>query len=446
MREHIYRVQGMHCASCEVLIEKKLLEIKNIKSAEASTARSEALIEYEGERPALGKLNEIFRKDGYVFSNLPDGARTATMMKKELFIAFGAGLLVVVGFIGLNKLGLSGLVNVGSQSSLPMFFALGLVAGISSCAALVGGIILSMSKQWGELYAGAGSFGKKFQPHLLFNAGRLVSYAIFGAAMGAIGNRLNFSLKSGPILVIAVSALMILLALQMLGLRAFRRIQFTMPKFITRFIADESNFKGRHMPLVMGALTFFLPCGFTVTAQGLALLSGDAMRGGLIMLLFALGTLPTLLFIGLSGAKLANSARLSAGFLKAAGVVVLFFALYNINFQLNILGFPSFSDLGINSSQAASANGLQVIKMDASARGYVPNYFKVKAGMPVRWEITDKGTSGCTNAIISKNLFDGEIPLTPGRTSVKEFTPSRPGRYKFSCWMGMVSGIVEVVE
>ena len=84
--------------------------------------------------------------------------------------------------------------------------------------------------------------------------------------------------------------------------------------------------------------------------------------------------------------------------------------------------------------------------MDASSRGYSPNYFKVRVGIPVRWEITDKGTSGCTNAIISKSLFEGEILLTPGQTSIKEFTPEKPGKYKFSCWMGMVSGTIEVVD
>jgi plastocyanin domain-containing protein len=36
--------------------------------------------------------------------------------------------------------------------------------------------------------------------------------------------------------------------------------------------------------------------------------------------------------------------------------------------------------------------------------------------------------------------------LNPGQTSVKEFTPTKPGKYKFSCWMGMISGIIEVVD
>jgi len=91
-------------------------------------------------------------------------------------------------------------------------------------------------------------------------------------------------------------------------------------------------------------------------------------------------------------------------------------------------------------------DGKQVIRMKASSYGYYPNYFKVKVGVPVRWEIEDVGTSGCTNAIISKGLFPDEITLTPGQISVKEFIPEKPGKYKFSCWMGMVSGIIEVVD
>jgi len=91
-------------------------------------------------------------------------------------------------------------------------------------------------------------------------------------------------------------------------------------------------------------------------------------------------------------------------------------------------------------------DGKQIVKMNASSSGYSPNYIKVRVGIPVRWEITDTGTSGCTNAIISNNLFQGPINLTPGQVSVKEFTPTKPGKYRFSCWMGMVTGTIEVVN
>ncbi|KKP72257.1 MAG: hypothetical protein UR65_C0018G0007 [Candidatus Moranbacteria bacterium GW2011_GWE2_35_164] len=52
----------------------------------------------------------------------------------------------------------------------------------------------------------------------------------------------------------------------------------------------------------------------------------------------------------------------------------------------------------------------------------------------------------CTNAIIAKSLFEGEIALTVGKTSIQEFTPKKAGKYKFSCWMGMVTGTIEVVN
>jgi plastocyanin domain-containing protein len=84
--------------------------------------------------------------------------------------------------------------------------------------------------------------------------------------------------------------------------------------------------------------------------------------------------------------------------------------------------------------------------MEASASSYSPDSFTVRAGVPVRWEITDTGTSGCTNAVISKDLFEGQVSLTHGKTSVKEFTPDEPGRYRFSCWMGMVTGEIVVVD
>ncbi len=58
-KEGSYYVKGMHCASCEILIEKKLLEMKNIKSVEADASRGKVLIEYEGKRPKIEKLNSL---------------------------------------------------------------------------------------------------------------------------------------------------------------------------------------------------------------------------------------------------------------------------------------------------------------------------------------------------------------------------------------------------
>lgn len=463
IREHIYFVKGMHCASCEVLIEKKLLELKGIKSVEAKADKGEVLVEYAGKRPNFHLLNSIFRKENYVFSDYPFGAeKNANKKGGNFFSTFVIASLIIIGFIYLNKSGFSSLVNVNLKSSLPTFFTLGFIAGMSTCAALVGGMVLSMSKQWLEIYSERRSTLVKLQPHLLFNAGRIASYFVFGTLLGAIGSKLQISFQFTSSFIIIISILMVVLALQILGVKSLRKLQFTLPRFATRYIADESNFKGRYMPFSMGALTFFLPCGFTITAQGMALLSGNPLQGGLIMFFFALGTVPSLLLIGFSAVKFSSRPRLALQFSRVAGILIMFFALFNINNQFNVLGFPSLGDVGAKPIQSTDqsnsnnnkvdenglaplVNGKQVLKMEASSRGYQPNYFKVKAGIPVKWEIRDIGTSGCTNAVISRSLFDGEISLTPGQTSVKEFTPQKPGKYKFSCWMGMISGIIEVV-
>jgi plastocyanin len=254
--------------------------------------------------------------------------------------------------------------------------------------------------------------------------------------------------------------MMVLLGLQMLGIKAFQRFQFRMPKVFSRYIADESNFAGKYMPMIMGALTFFLPCGFTITAQGLAMVSGDPIRGALIMSLFALGTSPMLLFIGMSSTKMYEKAHVAENFMKLVGILVILFGLSTVNMQLIALGLPNLNDISFGQSSINQSNntgssntalpeivnGKQVVKMEASASGYSPNTIKVRVNVPVRWEINDTGTSGCTNAIISKGLFDGQIDLETGKVAVKEFTPTKVGKYRFSCWMGMVTGVIEVVD
>ncbi|MFA4890186.1 MAG: sulfite exporter TauE/SafE family protein [Candidatus Paceibacterota bacterium] len=428
MKEVVYYVKGMHCASCEIFIEKKILEMEGVKLTDASVSNGKVLIEYDSAPPAVEKLNKIFKENGYVFSSYP--FQKEHLSKNSIASIIIISAVVVAGIILIGKTGISSLVNINAKSSLFAFFLFGLAAGFSTCAALVGGVILSMAKQWSGP-----------RPHLLFSFGRIISYSFFGALLGVAGGKLQFSLKSASFLVIIVSALMILMSLQMLGIKFFQKFQIRMPKFLTRQVAGGHLPPGHGAPFLMGAFTFFLPCGFTLTAQGVAILSGSALQGGLIMGLFSLGTLPSLLAIGFSSVKFSSIPRWSERFMKIAGILVLFFALYNINAQLNVLGVKN-----LNENLASIIDGKQIIKMEASSSGYKPNYFKVKAGIPVRWEITDTGTSGCTNAVIARNLFDGEIKLSPGEISMREFTPQKPGRYKFSCWMGMVSGIIEVVD
>src|SRR3989339_496736 len=456
-KEHIYKVEGMHCASCEILIEKKLLDLQNIKSVDASTAKGEVIIEYEGGRPNPERLSRIFKEENYIFSDKSVDAKIISSEKKTnaTLVAFNIAIFIIIAFLLLQKMGIANFISLDSTSSLFAFLGFGFLAGMSSCAALVGGIVLSMSKQWNNLYSEDQSASKKLQPHIMFNTGRVISYIVLGGVLGMIGSRLQISPQFTAFLIVAVSLLMVALGLQMLGVKAFRKFQVSAPKTATRYIADENNFQGKHMPFIMGALTFFLPCGFTITAQSLALLSGNVFQGALIMGAFALGTVPSLLFIGLSSVKFNSRPHLAERFAKVAGFLVLFFALYNVSNQMTVLGFtglsnllPAIQDQTVDSKDLPQIiDGKQVIKMTAYGSKDDPNYFKVRVGIPVRWEITaDRTAGGCNGSIISNSLFSESIDLIPGQLSVKEFTPEKTGKFRFSCQMGMISGIIEVVN
>jgi len=98
---------------------------------------------------------------------------------------------------------------------------------------------------------------------------------------------------------------------------------------------------------------------------------------------------------------------------------------------------------------APIVDGKQEIKMTVLAVDYSPRSFKVKAGVPVRWEITSSGEPGCASgAVFSKILPSGSVYLNPdqGQVTVAEFTPQNAGVYKFSCSMNMARGEIEVVN
>lgn len=101
------------------------------------------------------------------------------------------------------------------------------------------------------------------------------------------------------------------------------------------------------------------------------------------------------------------------------------------------------------SGLAPMVDGKQLLKMTVLAVNYSPSAFKVKAGVPVRWEITSSGQPGCASgAVIARGLVNNLIYLNPqqGQVQVVEFTPQKAGKYPFGCTMNMVRGTIEVIN
>ncbi|MEI6144712.1 MAG: sulfite exporter TauE/SafE family protein, partial [Candidatus Berkelbacteria bacterium] len=327
---------------------------------------------------------------------------------------------------------------------------IGLTAGVSSCMAMVGGLILGISARYAEKHPEATS-GEKFRPHLFFQLGRILSYFLLGGLIGLIGHAFQLSSTFIGLLSIVVGTVMLTLGLQLTEL--FPKISsggFSLPSGIAKIlgIKNRQNREYSHAnSMFLGALTFFLPCGFTQAMQLYALNSGNFWSGAAIMGIFALGTTPGLLGIGgLTSFLRGNTAR---KFFKFAGVVVVVFAVVNISNGLNLTGWKSTFGGRSNSSTADSSgaiitseNGVQVINMTQLAGGYEPNKFTIKQGIPVKW-IINSTSDTCASSIsvpkmgIRQNLTHGE--------NVIEFTPKNIGTLNFSCLMGMYTGSFNVV-
>lgn len=245
IKEAKFSVEGMHCPSCELLIEKRLLEEQGVKAVEATAGRNEIIIEYLGKMPSAKVLNKIFEKDGYVFSQKLEKEEKKS---RDFLTIFLVAVFLILGFLALGKLGYSSFVRIDSRSTWPVIFIFGVIAGFSTCSALVGGIILSLSKQWNGLYSDKDSTLVRMEPYFLFNVGRLIAFFSLGMLLGFIGRSLQGLGMFSSLLMAAVSVMMFFMALQMLGVKALGKFQLTMPKVLTRYIADEKNFKSRYMP------------------------------------------------------------------------------------------------------------------------------------------------------------------------------------------------------
>lgn len=438
-----FYISGMHCASCELLIEKKLLSKDGINAADVSVKNTSVTFSGKKADTINSKyLNKLFVDLGYTFStNKISNGRSEQMLNYVIVIVII--LLTTLFFVTVDMLIITQYTDVDQDSSLIAFIILGLVASVSSCAALVGGLLLSLTKQWNDTYIGE-SKTVKLKPHIQFHIGRITAFAFGGAILGTIGDILSFdNITIFAIIIVTISIIMLIISMQMIGLPWAQKFRIALPKSILIKISKHKI----KTHLLIGASTFFIPCGFTIIAQGIALTTGSAIEGSLIMIAFAIGTLPVLLTISFGGVSFNSKPHLTAKFNVIAGAFIFIFALYNINGQLNVLGLPSLSDIG-RSTQKQEAKVVvtnkgqqQVMTFIADKFEYIPtSTTTIRAGVPTKLIVDNRGVQGCGIVMAARGLFAGTVNLKLGENII-EFTPKK-GKYKLTCSMGMVPPVI----
>lgn len=326
-----FHVSGMHCNACILLTESELREHPKISSARSSlkTHSVEVTGDFGDATPSdiARELSALLEKHGYSLS-----VEKAAVVKNwsDFQYALPIALGFAVLFIALQKMGIVNLVDTGS-ASYGTAFLVGVIASLSTCMAVVGGLVLSMSATFAKE-------GDRVRPQLLFHGGRLVAFFFLGGVIGALGA--NFSLNTTATFVLSLIIGLVMLVLGVNLLDVFpgaKRFQPTLPKFLSQHAYSVSKLNHALTPFLVGVATFFLPCGFTQSMQLYTLSTGSFMAGALTMSAFAFGTLPVLALISFSSFSIRESSKAGI-FFKSAGLIVILFALMNIVNSLVIIG------------------------------------------------------------------------------------------------------------
>ena len=305
-----------------------------VSDLQTNTVRVTGEFGDKSEEEIARELSQFVGKHGYKISV---EAELHQKKNSEFAVAIPIALAFIVGFVVLQKLGLVNLISSGNVT-YGTAFVIGVIASLSSCAAVVGGLVLSMSATFAKE-------GDTIKPNVMFHAGRLISFFVLGGVIGAIGSAFQLSALWSFVLSAVVGLVMLLMGLNLLDVFSFtKKIQPAMPKFVSHQVLAVSKMNHIVTPLLVGIATFFLPCGFTQSMQIYALSTGSFWSGALTMLAFALGTFPILAFISFSSLNI-GTGRKAGVFFKTAGIIVIVFALFNLISGLVVIGLipPIFS-------------------------------------------------------------------------------------------------------
>ncbi|MFG2873631.1 sulfite exporter TauE/SafE family protein [Streptomyces sp. NPDC048337] len=321
----------------------------------------------------------------------------------------------------------------------------GLFAGGASCAAVQGGLLAgAVGRRATAWTPEAWERSGLFTPVAAFLGAKLASHTLLGAALGLAGAAVQPGPRTRAVLLVASALLMVLFALDMLGVRAVRRFVPHPPASWGQRVRRSAKSTAVTTPAVLGFLTVLIPCGVTLSVELIAVTTGSPLAGAAVMAGFVLGTGP---LFALLGFFLRSAAKLWQGRLTAVtAVIVLGVAVWTLTSGLRLGGWwPSpappaaASAPGERAQTVTTANGTQTITVQARTNSYAPASITAAAGVPTRLVVATRGTNGCVRSFVVPDRGVQEVLPVTGDTVIDLGTP-KAGVLAFTCGMGMYGG------
>lgn len=470
-----FHARGMHCHGCEHIIQVSVSKLLGVRKVKADYPTEMVTVAFD---PAITRITEIraaIEQLGYRFVSLDDARRRRSTFQKLVGLILGlAGILLIILF-DTEWISQGGAPDISQHMSLYLILVLGLLTGFH-CIGMCGGFVLSYTAD--DARAGR----RTYLSHLLYGAGKTLSYTSIGAMFGLLGAVVAFTPLLRGVAGMLAGAFLIVFGLNMLGLFApLRRLRFALPAPLQTFVY-ERQVHSRHRPFIIGLLNgLMIACGPLQAMYVMAAGTGSALEGAKMLFTFGVGTLPVLMSFGVLTTLVSGS--LTHRLLRLSGVIVVVLGAVMINRGLILTGSgydlrsivsalsrtsksslnpcpapqsptpagqsqSTFTPAPATPTQPTAAPpsrpAFQTITMDVIRSGFSPNHFVLSKGVPARWIINGKQLTTCNHRIIVPSLHL-EFDLKRGR-QVIEFTPDKTGAIPWSCWMGMLRGEFVVID
>ena len=209
-------------------------------------------------------------------------------------------------------------------------FSLGLLSTLH-CWGMCGGIISALTMSLPKEVNTARTVRTVYT--LLFNSGRITSYMLAGALAGLLGQQISQLIlpESGHVVLKLLAAIVLIFIglhltgwipylkkIESFGLKLWRVIQ----PLGRRFVPVDTKPKAFMLGMIWG----WLPCALVYSVLLWSVTSGSVFKGGLLLLMFGLGTLPGMFTAGIVSNQVINLARQQT-LRKAAGIVIIIFGI-----------------------------------------------------------------------------------------------------------------------
>jgi sulfite exporter TauE/SafE len=203
---------------------------------------------------------------------------------------------------------------------------------VGMCGALVSGCFMKPEAS------------KSYLPYFAYQFARIFVYTLVGFAAAALGVVLVSSGMFGKvqsILQMFIGSVVIILALGLLGWIPFQGSVKLLPMNVLRRVYAESRTREPLLGATMaGLLNGLMPCPLTFAMAVKATSATTILDGGLLMLTFGAGTLPTMLFVSVAFGKM--SAHFRGLMLKAAALIMIVMGCNTIYMGMSFYVADSF--------------------------------------------------------------------------------------------------------